>query len=226
MAACGATAQHAAGITDSPRLLREVIRHLDTAYRLAAEGKWQMAIAHTQLVAPVGRIAYRVEVDGPLRPEYRRALTDAEHLWEAALDYQVDFIEDEKMANVAVRFQPSVANQGREVGGHAKWVRSVRGFSESDVIGELRASVWIRTEQPTGGSMTHAQLRHVIAHEFGHLLGMNDSPRIGDIMGPIDLSNPANKLTFEEASALISLRERALDVRRTSLRSVLQSIGR
>jgi hypothetical protein len=220
--AMGGTPTSEPKIVWGERLLPDMHQHLGYAQKSLQQGNWEVAIAHTEIAAPVGTLRYTLEhqsssVDSTM---CQRALDQATQLWEDTIYGQVDFAESADQPSIRVYFQDSVVSKGREVGGHAKWTRTVSSMF-GDVKSELRAEIWVRTRQPNGRPMTLAQLKHVIAHEFGHLLGLSDSSRVGDIMGPLDLGRPAERPSFEEVVALRSLRDEAMSVKRNSLLWVL-----
>jgi Zn-dependent peptidase ImmA (M78 family) len=56
-------------------------------------------------------------------------------------------------------------------------------------------------------------MRHTCAHELGHVLGLDDSPFYGDIMGPLDLKHPVTDFEATELESLRAVRAEAEQVR-------------
>jgi hypothetical protein len=52
-------------------------------------------------------------------------------------------------------------------------------------------------------------MTQALLHEFGHVLGLTDSPRVGDVMGPLRLDKPATRPTEAEVLSLLQLRSQA-----------------
>jgi len=211
----------------SCRVLDDVERHLNSASQGLKDGRWSKALAHIDVVAPIGKIKYRVEIDQDAgdKTVIREALKSAEAIWEAALNGQVDFVEDADSTGMVIRFQRTVQMNGREVGGHTKWTRAIYTSAEGESRGEVKANVWARTTAPVSGKpLTKAQLAHVVAHEIGHLVGLGDSPNRGDVMATLDLNAPASRLGAEELEAVRTMRERAFELRQESLKSALREL--
>ena len=74
---------------------------------------------------------------------------------------------------------------------------------------------------PAKGAEGQLDLLTVVIHELGHVLGLNDSPRVGDIMGPLDLRKPVTTLGVDEVQALRDIRESAAEIRRQALSKAL-----
>ena len=69
--------------------------------------------------------------------------------------------------------------------------------------------------KPNGRPLSFEQLRACAAHELGHVLGLDDSPNNGDLMGRMDFNRPATFIRSEEVSMLIDARQEASAIRRT-----------
>lgn len=179
-------------------VLPDVAEHL-MAGRLAAASGWSHAAkAHTDLfLFPEG---LSVSVDLSTGRPHRRAaaremLVEAAGWWEDALGRPGLFRWTEGEAPVRVRFVSRILGTSGNVGGWTRWSRTVT-TSEDDVLERaFEAEVQLRW-------LPEAAMRHVAAHELGHLLGLADSARVGDVMGPVDLRHPAQGLSLADLAAL------------------------
>ncbi|MBI3721895.1 MAG: hypothetical protein HY248_05010 [Fimbriimonas ginsengisoli] len=79
------------------------------------------------------------------------------------------------------------------------------------------AEIRVRTHNPWARGMSFEQMRHEVAHELGHVLGLDDSRRLGAVMSPLDLRRPVGKVGDDELEALHRLRDLAAEVRREAL---------
>jgi hypothetical protein len=82
---------------------------------------------------------------------------------------------------------------------------------------DMSADVRVRTIKPDGSPMLLEHMRHTSAHELGHVLGLDDSPFYGDIMGPLDLSHPVSDFEAAELDNLRAVRSEAEQVREQAL---------
>lgn len=202
------------------RVLPDIQRHLTLADQSFKNGDWNTARAYSESMLLLGDVRYQVSYEGAnerSRSQGERALKEAMAMWEAASEYQVTFTEVSTNPTVLIRFAPEVESRGRDVGGHVQWRRGIKKNEVGEIVAHAEFEIWIRTVQPNGKPMRLDHMRHVAAHELGHVLGMNDSSREGDIMGPLNLGRPAQKLQREEVESLQRMRQRALNVRRASL---------
>ena len=137
-------------------------------------------------------------------------------MWKRALgdEFNMEEVAADQPAEINVIFEPSVKQNGSEVAGFVTWSRKVDG---SPVHMDLSAEVRVRTTQPTGEPMMLEHMRHTSAHELGHVLGLDDSPYFGDIMGPLDLRHPVVDFEASELENLRAVRAEALLVRQQAL---------
>ena len=213
-------------IEPNHRLLPELYRHIELAGERLQSGDWNEALAHSNTAAVVGEIAYQVnwgEANPKEVTKRKRAINDAMHQWETVLGGQIQFV-DAPTEGIHINFRDSLQSNGRDTGGHAEWRRQVSQSPSGEYVSQLTGDIDIRWLQPNGKPMTFDQLRHIAMHEIGHVLGMADSGHVGDIMGPLDLSRPAKKLAPAEVEAMLTLRERALALRKVSLVSALRDL--
>lgn len=208
------------------RVMPEMRRHVQLASNCFREQKWNESIAYADSVLLLGSTNYSVQFDSSSKNDEtkcRNAVGQAVSMWESALDHQVQFTESSQ-PNIQFRFEKEVKSANREIGGHVQWSRSVAANSAGEFVPKLTATIWVRTSQPDGKPMKPEHLRHVIAHELGHILGLNDSKVVGEVMGPLDLRRPAKKLAINETQAITTIRNQALQMRKACLLSSLEEL--
>jgi hypothetical protein len=183
------------------RLMPDLFTHLERSRSEFRLGNARAASAHAELIAlPEG---VRLVLDeGSQR--YDRLIHEAAALWEDALGRPDLFgSNDARAPEVRVRIVPGLVANGRNVGGFARWKRRVTTCGDTVIEQSFRADIQIR-------KMSGDAMRHAIAHELGHVLGLNDSPVRGEVMGPVDVRRPATSLSEGDRDALQVIMSRAM----------------
>lgn len=104
--------------------------------------------------------------------------------FDAIPEVGLEFVISPARANVLVRFEDRLTVDGRRVAGVIDWRRSVRTRQSSAEL-ELRALIRVSNRYSTGSLMTEGQIKKTVAHEFGHLLGLDDEDCSKALMGPV-----------------------------------------
>lgn len=180
--AVGAFAQ--AGLLDV-----KMERTIDMANESLLNGNFAKAEAYADLI--LLNKPLRVKVDYSNVPSHRRfecraAVEGAIDIWSEGLGetLNVELVESGR-SDVRIRWQPTVYYSGQVVAGRAMWSRKVHDWGFDQYTSQIKGDISLSLEHPEGRSMTRQEMRHTAAHEFGHILGMWDSPKPGDIMGPL-----------------------------------------
>lgn len=203
------------------KLLPDLPQHLQYAERDLKHGEINSALAHLSLVVMDKPIRYRVEFkegDEMLQLQCLEAFSDALDLWQNAFPGEMRFEEvgADSKADITISYQRDVTSKGASVAGLVNWKRKVYGDEPRSV---LTADLQLRTHQPGGKPMTIEHMRHTAAHEIGHILGLDDSPFYGDIMGPLDLKRPVHEFEPNELSKLRELRASAFALIKSAVHS-------
>lgn len=206
-------------------LLPEVQKHLDAAHDCASNGSPQVAAAHADLVLVGDAITVSVQfvgVSDRLHDRCTKALDGAMDAWTKALDGTVEFrnVTDPARADIVIRFKPSVLMGKEQVAGYANWKRLLKSDGGHLESSSFKADLQIRTSNLDGRPMPFDCVRHEIAHEIGHILGLEDSDAVGDLMGPLDVDHPVEGPLPFEALAVKQLRDEAHRIRTEALAKI------
>jgi hypothetical protein len=124
-------------------------------------------------------------ISGSRANDLRKWSEEAVSEWQDAVPtVEIAFVPSSANATAQIRFEDRLVVDGRRVAGFIEWQRrvSTRGTrSELD----LRAQIKISNRFASGGLMTESQIKKAVAHEFGHLLGLQDDDCSRSIMGPV-----------------------------------------
>lgn len=187
--------------------------HLDYAEKALLYGQTSEAVAYAEMVLLRREITVYVDetnVPWQIKDDAKRALRDAATNWEDALNREVRFrFVPYPDADVIVRYADTMKYDGKSAAGTVRWTRQVISLGSDQFVYEVRANVTLRTERPSGGTMNYGQMLHTAGHELGHILGLEDSARTGDLMGPLRLDRPVERATRNEKDSLLTFRKQA-----------------
>ncbi len=196
------------GANFQPPVLPEVKRHLADGWA-CLESDPAMARAHAMAVLVSDDVKIELVLDkvpASRRTACRAAVDDALEAWQKALgsDVRLGRVEDGARSGIVVRFEPDVRERGVPVAGYVNWKRKAEEGAAT-VTGDVQ----IRTMNLDGTPMSPRAIRNITMHEMGHLLGLDDANRSGEVMGPLDPSRPVSAPSSSEAAAVRNLRSEA-----------------
>jgi hypothetical protein len=143
------------------------------------------------------------------------ALKAAFNVWEASLDNTIHFrLEPDPMkAGIRFTFRPEVKMGQDQVAGLTKWTRDIRVTGGIVKEVSFKADVNVRTRSLESRPMSFEAIRQESEHELGHVLGLDDSDRLGDLMGQLDAEIPVAAPRDYEILAVRNLRDEARRVK-------------
>lgn len=187
-----------------PPVLPEVKRHLAAGWACVKSDP-EMARAHAMAVLVSQEVTVEVALDkmSGRRTACRVAVDEALEAWEKAIGGGIRLrrVPDGERSGIVIRFQPDVREKGAPVAGYVNWERKAE-----DGTGRVTGDVKIRTVNLDGSDMPTRAMRNIVIHEMGHLLGLDDTERTGEAMGPLDVGRPVSAPSEPEAAAVRALR--------------------
>lgn len=200
-----------ASSTPAPPTLR-LLERAQTALAEGRLGESEASLEALGVGAPV-----RVSIDLTGMPADQRAgawvsYLSALRMWEDASHGLVRWhLSTPENAQVRIAFVPAARYEHRHVAGRATWSRAVHQLGDS-YFATLRADIAIGLQDPNGQALSLPAIRHVMAHELGHVIGLDDSPMSGSIMGRLDPQAPAHALSADDEAELNNLHAVVRDV--------------
>lgn len=200
-----ATASHESPV--DARVLPSQRAYLDKGADLVAQGDVAQGTAYLDLAQ--SRVVLKVSVDcGPdaCTAANLSAVEKSVRTWsENGADMT---LVAPQQANVRIRIQPAVGAHGH-LAGHANWIKRVvrTGFQRFEP--RVSADLCIGQTDSRGKALSVDALAYVTAHELGHVLGLDDTHRIGDLMGPNQVDHPVAGPSEAELQSLTALRNQA-----------------
>ncbi len=130
--------------------------------------------------------------------------------WESILGGTVVFEETPRnCADLVMRFEPAVDAIGHDVFGMAHCRRQVTRWSSGTYTYSQTGFLEVATHAPNGTLLNRETKLQAAMHELGHYLGLDDTPVVGELMGPVDMERPVVWPSWNELSALSDLRAQA-----------------
>lgn len=202
----------------SAPVMHEARQFLNMAHKNLSEGAMDSAVAYAGAVLISDEVLVNANLEAvpsAQRESCKHALNDALSIWETALDNTVHFtlVDSPEKADVKLTYQPEVKLQHDPVAGLTTWKRTI--LSKNGKVSGIspKTEVLIRTRDPRSRPMSTSEIRQATEHEFGHVLGLEDSDRIGDIMGELDFDHPVSGPRDYEILAVKNLREEARQIK-------------
>lgn len=191
------------------------LRLLERAQTALLEGRLGESEASLEALGVGAPIRISLDLSG-LPPEQRAGVwvsyLSALRMWEDASQGLVRWhLSTPENAQVRMSFVGAAQYEHRHVAGRATWSRAVQQLGDS-YFATLRADIAIGLQDPTGAPLSLPAIRHVMAHELGHVIGLDDSPMSGSIMGRLDPQAPAHALSADDEAELNSLHTVVRDV--------------
>lgn len=180
-------------------------------------GRFDEACGAADLVLLKG--AVRISAD----PGTQSVTREAIRIWGQALNGAVYFelVSPGEEADISVSSVERILKGNRNSIGFSHWRRALY----RDGRYNLQAEIDLATNYPSGSPIDQRGQLHAALHELGHILGLDDSPRAGDVMGPIDPSRPICSPQPPEIAALRALRSIAEDLREEASNLAQMNLG-
>lgn len=197
----------------SRRLDRQVTKHYEAACTAYHAGDYHRALAEIDLVLlPKTSIFLDCPKDST---SYAAAMTGIQ-IWEDALGEDSPFtvVDKKDKAQIIISFPKTACDDSESICGHVTWRRKAI-FGRSTHTAFVTAEIQVGIEARGGHVHDSASLVHIVAHEIGHVLGLDDTQSPFDIMGPDMHGSASVKLSEGEMKAIIDLRAKCHTLRTT-----------
>jgi hypothetical protein len=209
----------------SERLDPKIARHYEAACTAYSEGRYERALAEINLVL-LQKAKVFIDAD-PNSTVYKQCVAGLD-IWSDALgdDNPFELTSDRAHANVVVTFVDELDCDGKKLCGHVDWTRRAVVCGDERTA-NITASVQVALCSHMGGRHDRASIIHIVAHEFGHILGLTDAANPSDIMGPDYHGHASTTLSDAERTAIVALRDKCRDLRAAAqdARSVRPLLG-
>ncbi|MCH7903917.1 MAG: matrixin family metalloprotease [Armatimonadetes bacterium] len=193
----------------SDRVADQFRQTLAKADRALADGDHHLAMA--LLEGALYTTGVRVAIDAhsldPRGTDQEEAVRQAFSTWSESLDgdFPIQLVGDSENYDVVIRFVDSIPDAGAHGLGLIKVTKNYRWSSQKHEV-KYSGSIQVVRAAP-GGRLSPAETLDVVMHELGHLLGLADVARIGDLMGPLVRGKPVLRPTEPEVNAVKDLRK-------------------
>jgi hypothetical protein len=122
---------------------------------------------------PLRVFVREAEVLESWNPDFLPAVRDAFDTWtQSGIPVRFSFVRDSASADITVRFVDKFANG---ISGKTVWSRDGSHWL-------LSSDIQLAVLHPNGGSVTAPQMRAIALHEVGHLLGLDHTENVDNIM--------------------------------------------
>lgn len=136
-------------------------------------------------------------------------LSKAFQTWNTSLgsDNPVEFVGNVKDADLTIKFVEKIPRSGHDALGLIELKKEYR-WNKSRYETEVTGTIYIQNHYDKT-PLTAVQFSEVIAHELGHLIGLDDIDKTGQLMGPMLLDKPCPAPNKRETYAVQFLRNQA-----------------
>jgi hypothetical protein len=132
-----------------------------------------------------------------------RAVSHAVQVWGERLEDCPFHFTTSRNPELKVRFVDGIEGGG-DVQGQVRLQRYVR-WGSGGAAYHVRGTILI-CEQVEGRSLNSREVSAVVEHELGHVLGLDDAPEPGQLMGPFVPGEPVDGPTDDEVAKVSDLR--------------------
>lgn len=195
-----------------------VNHHAERARTAMDQGQWEVASAHTELL--LHSQGLRVFVDTSQMPVSlteigKAASARAVEYWNGVVGPKsLTLVDTPAAADLTIQFNKEIVLRGIQVGGYASQSRSVTVGGDGSASPDYQATIYARYQLPNGNLLNEAAMLNVVAHEIGHIYGLNDSTEGSHLMSPLNPNRTKLELHPDELEALKNLRLTLFEMQR------------
>lgn len=199
-----------------------VVKSLQDASEAQSKRDYQLSLALLHGVIYNDGVEVGIDSSGQSpNSAARQGLDQALATWEKSLagDNPIRLVGASAKADVLIKFVEKVPRSGHDALGLIE-LKKKYSWNRSRYEIDIQGTIYIQTHF-NRVPLTSAQYTEVIAHELGHLLGLDDLDQPGQLMGPMVLERPVNGPNARETYAVQAIRYQA----KTQWNSVVELIN-
>ena len=201
---------------DSSAYLPGAMHHLDQSRIQFESGNLGESVAHSRLILHDQGLKVFVEHEVASKSQEKSA-ERAIAFWNEVLGSgSLERTDRAESADVTIVYQAEVNIGGTPVGGYCSQSRFVGRGESGEAKPEYRATIVARTRMPNGQELNEDCLVNIVAHEIGHVYGLNDCTDPGHLMSALNPSRPKFSLQSDELEALQRFRLTAFEILRSA----------
>ncbi len=198
-----------------------IVKSLQEAQEAQSKRDYQLSLALLHGVIYNNGIKISVSPETPTPTNAaKEGINRALQSWASALhtDNPIKFTSNPNDAEIIIKFVDKVPESGADALGLIKLKKQYR-WNKSRYETEISGTIYIQTHYEHN-PLNATQYTEVIAHELGHLLGLDDIPNTGQLMGPMIVNKPITNPNQRETYAVQFVRNQA----KKQWNSVLENI--
>jgi len=199
----------------APALPAEVHPSVTKAFQQAidaeADKDFQLSLAlmHGILYNSGVKIRLKTANGKPITKAAEQGLDKALEVWQDVLgrDNPIKLVDGGQDSDLTIQFVDKVPTKSYDTLGLIE-MRKEYSWNRSRYEVKVSGTIYIQTNYE-GKNLNAAQYTEVIAHELGHLLGLNDLANTGQLMGPMVFEKPISGPLAHESNAVQIVRYQA-----------------
>lgn len=198
--------------TAAPELPREVHPSVTKTFQQAIDAREQkdyqlsLALMHGVLYNSGVKIKLKAANGKPITKSAEQGLNSALAAWQDVLGKEnpIKIVGADQESDLTLQFVDKVPSRSNDTLGLIE-LRKEYSWNRSRYETKVSGTIYIQTNYE-GRTLTAAQFSEVIAHELGHLLGLNDLAESGQLMGPMIFEKPVYGPQAHESYAVQMIR--------------------
>lgn len=184
--------------------------YYNQALKASKNGEYQRAMAMLKLLLiPENTPVYPDYSSLPanVRQEFHQGVLQGFQMWRDVLGQEFPFVLDVNNPDAPVKivFVSAISGESPACKGEIRVVRKIQWNSKVHYV-DFSAKISLAMHSRENQWMTSGEVAHILAHEFGHALGLGHPQGVGTIMGPVVIGNPTRQVSSSELATVMHFR--------------------